>query len=56
VFTGLSSGRVIRTPDLWVMSPTSYPCSIPQYVLNAEAFRVKSLILKRTFFYCGAKI
>ena len=26
-----SSGDKIRTCDLWVMSPTSYPCSTPQY-------------------------
>jgi hypothetical protein len=25
------SGGRIRTSDLWVMSPTSYHCSTPQY-------------------------
>lgn len=25
------SGRQTRTADLWVMSPTSYHCSIPRY-------------------------
>ena len=32
--TGLfpCSGGRIRTSDLWVMSPTSYHCSTPQYV------------------------
>ena len=25
-------GRRIWTYDLWVMSPTSYPCSIPRYI------------------------
>ena len=29
----VGSGRWIRTNDLWVMSPTSYPCSIPHYIL-----------------------
>lgn len=28
------SGRWIRTNDLWVMSPTSYPCSIPHYIFQ----------------------
>jgi hypothetical protein len=27
----ISSGGRIRTSDLWVMSPTSYHCSTPQY-------------------------
>jgi hypothetical protein len=27
----LSSGGWIRTNDFWVMSPTSYLCSTPQY-------------------------
>ena len=29
----ISSGGRIRTYDLWVMSPTSYHCSTPQYVV-----------------------
>jgi hypothetical protein len=28
------SGGRIRTSDLWVMSPTSYHCSTPQYILK----------------------
>ncbi len=28
---GLSSGGRTRTDGLWVMSPTSYHCSTPQY-------------------------
>ncbi len=29
----LCGGRRTRTSDLWVMSPTSYHCSIPRYIL-----------------------
>ena len=29
----LCSGGRIRTSDLWVMSPTTYHCSTPQYIL-----------------------
>ena len=29
-----SSGGWIRTNDFWVMSPTSYLCSTPQYGFN----------------------
>ena len=37
-FIYLSSGEPTRTTDLWVMSPTSYHCSIPQYAIkNIEA-------------------
>jgi hypothetical protein len=36
----LGSGRWIRTNDLWVMSPTSYPCSIPHYKLFDNAFLI----------------
>lgn len=32
--TFICSGRWIRTTDLRVMSPASYPCSIPQYLLE----------------------
>ena len=38
-FIYLSSGEPTRTTDLWVMSPTSYHCSIPQYV----SFKVSNL-------------
>ncbi|GEM_PF-282758 len=35
LFSGLcSSGDRIRTYDLWVMSPTSYLCSTPQYIFR----------------------
>ena len=34
----LCSGGRIRTSDLWVMSPTSYHCSTPQYVFK-KTFR-----------------
>ena len=36
---GLCGGRRTRTSDLWVMSPTSYHCSIPQciYVVLTSA-------------------
>lgn len=30
----LSGGRRTRTTDLWVMSPTSYHCSIPRFALQ----------------------
>ncbi len=31
IFSFLCSGGRIRTSDLWVMSPTSYHCSTPQF-------------------------
>lgn len=34
-----------RTPDLWIMSPTSYLCSIPQYL-----YRKKDLNQFTTYF------
>ncbi len=33
----LSGGSRTRTCDLWVMSPTSYHCSIPRYFCFASA-------------------
>ena len=32
----LCGGRRTRTSDLWVMSPTSYHCSIPQYLCRFD--------------------
>jgi hypothetical protein len=32
----LCSGGRIRTSDLWVMSPTSYHCSTPQYIFKTS--------------------
>ncbi len=38
-FHGLiSSGGWIRTNDFWVMSPTSYLCSTPQYFLGLQRY------------------
>jgi hypothetical protein len=36
VLCGFGSGGGIRTPDLRVMSPTSYHCSTPRYVRAGE--------------------
>ena len=46
------SGRWIRTNDLWVMSPTSYPCSIPHYnslmpFINISIFRTNALLIQQ---------
>ena len=38
--SSLSSGGRIRTSDLWVMSPTSYHCSTPQYILKILFFNL----------------
>jgi hypothetical protein len=37
-FVNSSSGEWNRTTDLWVMSPTSYLCSTPQYIINIFVF------------------
>ena len=36
-FLFFGGGRRTRTSDLWVMSPTSYHCSIPRYVVFTSA-------------------
>ncbi len=36
----LGGGRRTRTSDLWVMSPTSYHCSIPRYIVLKIVFEV----------------
>jgi hypothetical protein len=43
----LSSGGWIRTNDLWVMSPTSYHCSTPQYVFNMNVSSLFQYYLKQ---------
>ena len=51
ILKGYCSGGRTRTPDLWVMSPTSYHCSTPLYVtrmgFEPMIFSVKGKRLNR---------
>ena len=52
----LSSGDRIRTCDLRVMSPTSYLCSTPQYILKALRFVfLKNDANSDIFVFCRCK-
>ncbi len=46
----LCSGGRIRTCDLWVMSPTSYHCSTPQYYCGCK-FSINAGITKRNIHF-----
>ena len=51
-WASLSGGSRIRTYDLWVMSPTSYLCSIPRcfvYVCKGSNFFIHLQIFRHLF-------
>jgi hypothetical protein len=57
----LSSGDRIRTCDLRVMSPTSYLCSTPQYIVKCKLQLILFKELdgpteKYLFLFAGAKL
>lgn len=47
----LSSGDRIRTYDLWVMSPTSYLCSTPQYIFMLKELSLFEAAKIKLFFF-----
>jgi hypothetical protein len=46
----LCSGERIRTSDLWVMSPTSYHCSTPQFFRGANII-IATIVTKKNFIF-----